>query len=169
MVIWLTGLSGSGKSTLASGLAERWAGDGRRVEVLDGDVLRSVLPPQGFDRAARARNVRTAGWLASRLEAHGVEVICALISPYEEDRNWVRAQCRQFLEVHVATSLETCRSRDPKGLYARVGRGELPGFTGVDDPYEAPKCPELVLDTEGLDLSCALDTLEAAAHRRRGA
>ncbi|MCB9828382.1 MAG: adenylyl-sulfate kinase [Planctomycetes bacterium] len=168
MVIWLTGLSGSGKSTLAEALAARWIAGGRRVEILDGDALRSALPAQGFDRAARSRNVRTAGWLASRLEAHGVDVICALISPYADDRAWVRERCAAFLEVHVATRLEACRARDPKGLYARVDRGEIRGFTGVDDPYEAPTSPDLLLDTESTSLADCVASLEAIAdHSRR--
>lgn len=165
MVVWLTGLSGSGKTTLAQAVAARWRATGRRVEVLDGDVVRDILPATGFDRAARSRHVRTIGWLASRLEAHDVDVLCAFISPYADDRAFVRSLCATFVEVHVATDLATCQARDPKGLYARVAAGEIRGFTGIDDPYEAPAQAELTLDAaagtveEGVD---AIETLVTA-------
>jgi adenylylsulfate kinase len=146
-VIWFTGLSGSGKSTIAREVAARLVRAGRRVEYLDGDQIRQLFPGTGFTRPERDAHVRRAGYLASRLEAHGVTVVASLISPYRDARQFVRGLCRAFVEVYVSTPLEECERRDPKGLYARARRGELPHFTGLDDPYEPPTTPELTLDT----------------------
>ena len=161
MVIWFTGLSGSGKSTIAKALAERLRAAGRRVELLDGDIIRGALPATGFSREARSRHVRTVGFLAERLEAHGVMVLAALISPYAEDRAHVASRCQRFVEVHVATPLAVCESRDVKGLYARARRGELEQFTGIDDPYEAPSDPAIRLATESCSVEAAVEALLA--------
>jgi adenylylsulfate kinase len=117
-----------------------------------------VFPGTGFSREERDAHVRRVGYLASRLEAHGVTVVASLISPYRDARTFVRGLCRTFVEVHVATSLEECERRDPKGLYARARAGQLTQFTGIDDPYEAPLAPEIVIDT-------GRDTADAAADR----
>lgn len=146
-VIWFTGLSGSGKSTISARVAEALQGRGYDVEHLDGDTIRNIFPQTGFTRDDRDAHVRRVGYLASRLERHGTFVVASLISPYEESRQFVRDICQNFLEIHVATPLEECERRDPKGLYARARRGEITGFTGIDDPYEIPSTPELVLDT----------------------
>ena len=146
-VIWLTGLSGAGKSTIADRLCLELTGRGRDVESLDGDVIRSLFPATGFSAAERDAHVRRLGFLASRLEERGVIVVAALISPLRESRAFARRLCRNFVEVHIATPLEICESRDPKGLYARARRGELTHFTGIDDVYEPPLRPELVIDT----------------------
>lgn len=147
MVLWLTGLSGSGKSTIAARVHEILRRRGLSVEHLDGDTIRDIFPQTGFTRDERNAHVRRAGYLASRLEKHGVIVVTSLISPYEESRRFVRDLCSNFVEIHVATPLAECERRDPKGLYARARRGELANFTGVDDPYETPSDPELVIDT----------------------
>lgn len=145
-VIWLTGLSGAGKSSVATALV-LWLNDRAvRTELLDGDAIRELLP-DGFSRDHRDANVRRVGYLASRLEHHGITVVCALISPYRSSREWVRRICVHFTEVHVSTPLEVCEARDPKGLYRRARAGEIHHFTGVDDPYEAPERAEVVLDT----------------------
>lgn len=149
-VLWLTGLSGSGKSTLAEGVREELARRGARVEVLDGDALRARFPKTGFSRRERDRHVRRAGRLASALEKQGACVVAALISPYEASRRFVRGVCRRFIEVHVSTPLSVCERRDPKGLYKLARAGKKPGFTGIDDPYEKPRSPELRLDTSKL-------------------
>jgi adenylylsulfate kinase len=154
-VIWFTGLSGSGKSTLAAWVGRELQARGARVEMLDGDALRSVFPATGFSKAERDAHVRRAGYMASRLEHHGVVVIAALISPYRESRDFVRGLCRRFIEVHVATPIEACERRDVKGLYARARRGEIVEFTGVSDPYEPPVSPELVIDTSNLSVEDA--------------
>jgi adenylylsulfate kinase len=147
VVLWLTGLPCAGKSTIAAWLADRLRGRGRRVEELDGDAVRHLFPLTGFTRSDRDMHIRRVGYLASRLEHHGVSVVASFISPYEESRRFVRGLCRNFVEIHVATPLAVCEARDVKGQYARARRGELPRFTGIDDPYEPPANPELVIDT----------------------
>lgn len=149
-VVWFTGLSGAGKSTIARQLCRVLAERGVRVEYLDGDELRALSPELGFSRAERDAHVTRAGALASRLERDGAVVVCALVSPYADARAQVRSLCRRFVEVHVATPLSECERRDPKGLYAKVRRGELKQFTGVDDPYEPPDAPEVTIDTRSL-------------------
>jgi adenylylsulfate kinase len=145
-VLWFTGLSGAGKSTIAASVARELHARGVRTEYLDGDILRQ-MSPTGFSRADRDAHVKRIGFLASRLEHHGVTVLCALISPYAEARNHVRRLCRRFIEIHVATPLPECERRDVKGLYARARQGDIAQFTGIDDPYEPPEAPELVIDT----------------------
>jgi adenylylsulfate kinase len=151
-VVWLTGLSGSGKTTLSRWLAGRLRARGRRVEELDGDAIRAVFPATGFTRADRDAHVRRVGYLASRLEHHGVDVIASLISPYRESRDFVRGLCRHFVEVHVSTPIDVCEARDVKGLYLQARNGAVRNFTGVDDPYEPPLRPEIVVDTSRLDV-----------------
>lgn len=146
-VIWFTGLSGAGKTTVARWVAQRLRASGFRVEELDGDGVRSVLPSTGFTRAERDAHVRRIGFLASRLEKNGVFVVASFVSPYEESRRFVRGLCERFVEVYVATPLEVCERRDVKGLYAKTRSGKVKQFTGIDDPYEPPSNPDLVLDT----------------------
>ena len=148
--LWMTGLPGSGKSTIAHGVETTLLGSGRSAYVLDGDNLRHGLNGDlGFSADDRAENVRRTGEVAALLADAGVVVLVALVSPYRADRAAARAihEARglPFLEVHVATSLEECERRDPKGLYARARAGEITGLTGVDDPYEPPEAPELVV------------------------
>ena len=166
--LWLTGLSGSGKSTIADALVERLEGMGLPVELLDGDVVRSVFPATGFTKEERDLHVRRIGFLASRLERHGVFVVCSFISPYRESRAWVRAQCERFVEIHVATSLEECERRDVKGLYARARAGEIRHFTGIDDPYEAPEDPEIRIETTGRTVAQAVDGILAWLETHEG-
>jgi bifunctional enzyme CysN/CysC len=153
--VWLTGLSGAGKSTIATALEARLAGAGRLAYVLDGDNLRHGLNGDlGFDAAARAENVRRTGEVARLLADAGAIVIVSLISPYASDRARARAVHERagidFVEAFVDTPIEECERRDPKGLYAKARRGEIRGFTGVDDPYEPPDDPAIRL--------CTLDT-----------
>src|SRR4029450_6132790 len=150
-VLWFTGLSGAGKSTIASQVVNELVDRGIPTEYLDGDAVR-LLSPTGFSRAERDAHVKRVGYLASRLEHHGITVVCALISPYADARGYVRALCGRFVEIHVATPLTECEPRDVKGLYARARRGEIAHFTGIDDPYEAPRDPELVIDTTCMTL-----------------
>jgi adenylylsulfate kinase len=151
-VIWFTGLSGAGKTTLARYVEGELNKRGWPCELLDGDAIRNVFPSTGFSRSDRHAHVCRVGFLASRLESHGVFAIAALISPYAESRRFVRGLCRRFLEIHVSTPLSECERRDVKGLYARVRAGELKGFTGIDDPYEAPVAPDLTIDTSSISL-----------------
>ena len=150
MTIWFTGLPSSGKTTLAHALGKRLADAGYdRVEVLDGDLAREHLTKGlGFSREDRAENVRRIGWVASLLARNGVIVLASVISPYRDDRDAVREMHgERFVEVHVATPLDVCAERDVKGLYAKQRAGELSGLTGVDDPYEPPLRPEVVVPT----------------------
>src|ERR687894_86652 len=148
--VWMTGLPASGKSTVAAAVEARLVGEGRPAYVLDGDNLRHGLNGDlGFSPADRAENVRRTAEASALLADAGVVVLVALVSPYRADRAAARAVHEQrelpFLEVHVATSLEECERRDPKGLYARARSGELKGLTGVDDPYEPPEAADVVL------------------------
>ncbi len=154
-VLWFTGLSGSGKSTIAGAVADELARRGVATEYLDGDAVR-LLAPAGFSRAERDAHVKRVGFMASRLEHHGVTVICALISPYREARAWIRDRCQRFIEIYVATPLAECERRDVKGLYARARRGEITSFTGIDDPYEPPESPDLTIDTSVVPLADAV-------------
>ena len=160
-VLWFTGLSGSGKSTIASRVYDELRRRGVPVEYIDGDALREVFPNTGFTRAEREEHLRRTGYMASRLEAHGVTVIASFVSPYQESRDFIRRLCRDFVEIYVATPLEECERRDVKGLYARARRGEIRNFTGIDDPYEPPQHPELMLDTRALSVDqCVAMVLE---------
>jgi adenylylsulfate kinase len=164
-VLWFTGLSGAGKSTIAAEVYERLRLLGVRAEYLDGDIIRNVFPNTGFTRIERDAHIRRVGFLASRLEHHGVFVVCALISPYVESREYVRSLCKRFVEIHVSTPLQECERRDVKGLYGRARRGEIIHFTGLDDPYEAPEQPELRIDTSEIGVSAAADLVLAGLER----
>jgi adenylylsulfate kinase len=161
-VVWLTGLSGSGKTTLAQAVAGRLDREGLPVEVLDGDVLRAMMPT-GFSREEREAHARRVAFLASRLSHHGITTIVALVSPYRSSRAYARSVCEKFVEVYVSTPLEVCERRDPKGLYVRARAGLLAQFTGIDDPYEEPEAPDLEVDTSHLTVdSAAAKILDAA-------
>jgi adenylyl-sulfate kinase len=147
-VIWLTGLSGAGKTTLAVALEQRLFADRCQVYRLDGDELRRSLSADlGFSAADRSENIRRAAAVAALLAEAGVICIAAFISPLRADRERARQliQPHRFVEVHVATPVEVCRRRDPKGLYARADRGEIRDFTGVSAPYEQPEHAEVLV------------------------
>jgi adenylylsulfate kinase len=169
--VWLTGLPSAGKTTVARALADTLRAEGRRVEVLDGDEVRAHLTAGlGFSRADRDANVTRIGWLAQLLARNGVLVLVPVIAPYADTRAAVRAAhdagATPYLEVHVATPLEVCATRDVKGLYARQRTGEVHGLTGVDDPYEAPADPDLRLDTATVPLAGSVDLLRDLLHER---
>jgi sulfate adenylyltransferase len=148
--IWFTGLSGAGKSTTAEILTTLLMEHGRQVTLLDGDVVRTHLSQGlGFSREDRDTNVRRIGYLASEIVRHGGIAICAAVSPYRAARNDVRRMvgAGRFVEIFVDTPLEECERRDVKGMYGKARRGEIKGFTGIDDPYETPVNPEVTLDT----------------------
>lgn len=153
--VWLTGLSGSGKTTVARALEQALLDRGRACTVLDGDNLRGGLTADlGFSAEDRAENLRRVAHVAALLNDAGLIVITAFIAPLQS----ARAQAREvigperFVEVYLSTPVDACRARDPKGLYRRADAGELPEFTGVSAPYEAPIAPELTLDTSSLEL-----------------
>lgn len=154
VTIFFTGLSGAGKSTIAELLLARLQEiQDRSITFLDGDVIRMHLSKGlGFSREDRDENVKRVGYVASEITRHGGITICSLIAPYRDARRYVRDMVEhygEFVEIYISTSLEECEKRDTKGLYAKARAGELTGFTGVDDPYEAPTDPELELDTVG--------------------
>ncbi len=153
--LWFTGLSGAGKSTIAHLVGPQIEERGAIVEYLDGDTVRTHLSKGlGFSKEDRDTNIERIGWVASRLTRHGAAVIAAAISPYEATRRAARELVERwgpFVEVYVQASVEECARRDVKGLYAKAFAGEIKGFTGVDDPYEEPASPELVIDTEAHD------------------
>ena len=164
--LWFTGLPSAGKSTIAHAVADRLSAAGRRVQVLDGDEVRPHLSAGlGYSREDRDTNVRRIGWVARLLAGHGVVVLVPVIAPYAAAREAVRADHTRagvaYAEIYVSTSLEVAEARDVKGLYAKARRGELEGLTGVDDPYERPDRPELVIDTARVDLATAA---ERSAH-----
>jgi adenylylsulfate kinase len=150
--LWFTGLSGSGKTTIAHLVGPELDRRGLVVEYLDGDSVRMHLSKGlGFSKEDRDTNIERVGWVASRLTRQGGAVITAAISPYEETRQKARAMVEEygtFVEVFIQASVEECARRDVKGLYEKAFAGEIKGFTGVDDPYEVPTNPELVIDTE---------------------
>jgi adenylylsulfate kinase len=149
--LWFTGLSASGKSTIAFTLEHALVQQGRLAYVLDGDNIRHGLNKNlGFSAADREENIRRIGEVAKLFADCGVITMTSFISPYRKDRDTVRAlhEAGQmpFIEVHVNTPIDTCEQRDPKGLYKKARAGQLKGFTGIDDPYEAPTTPELTID-----------------------
>lgn len=147
--LWLTGLSGAGKTTIALALEKELKARGARIERLDGDVVRESLTRDlGFSHEDRDKNIERVGFVAKLLARNGVGVIAAFISPYRAARNKLRAEIVNFIEVYIAASLETCIARDVKGLYLKAMAGEIPQFTGVSDPYEAPEAPELIIHTD---------------------
>ncbi len=149
--IWMTGLPASGKSTLAELLRERLTGEGRLVEVLDGDEIRKGLSRDlGLSREHREEHAWRVSFLAKVLSRNGVVSVVALISPYRASRESARETIGpdRFVEVYVRAPLAVCEKRDPKGLYARARRGEIDNMTGVQDPYEEPLSPDILIDTE---------------------
>ena len=146
--VWFTGLSGAGKSTLAEMLYHELRKRDVRVELLDGDVVRTNLSKGlGFSKEDRDTNILRIGFVANLLSRNGVACIVSAISPYREARNQCRAMIRDFVEVYVHATVDECARRDVKGLYAKAMAGEITGFTGVDDPYEQPQSPEIYVET----------------------
>ena len=151
--VWLTGLPSAGKTTIAYELAGRLREAGHRVEVLDGDEIREFISAGlGFSREDRHTNVQRIGFVAELLARNGVLVLVPVIAPYADSRDAVRerheSHSTPYVEVHVATPVEVCSVRDVKGLYAKQAAGELTGLTGVDDPYEEPKSPDLRIESQ---------------------
>lgn len=170
-VIWFTGLSGAGKSTLATRLRQELLDRDRRVEVLDGDEVRTNLSKGlGFSKEDRDTNIRRIGYVARLLGRNGVGAITAAISPYRAVRDEVRALVEgdgvSFIEVYASCSIEELTRRDVKGLYERALRGELPNFTGVSDPYEAPLSPEVTIHSDQEDEDTSLDRILAYLEQR---
>jgi adenylyl-sulfate kinase len=160
ITLWFTGLSGSGKSTVANILVERLKNGGAKVEVLDGDVVRTNLSKGlGFSKEDRDANIRRIGFVCNLLSRNGVVAIAAAISPYAEIRNEVRRAAENFVEVYVECPLDTLVERDPKGLYKKAIAGEIKNFTGVSDPYEAPENAEVTFNSSECTAEEAADKI----------
>lgn len=162
VTVWLTGLSGSGKSTIAVAAEKRLADEGRLTYILDGDNIRQGLNSNlGFSPEDRTENIRRIGEVAKLFTDVGAIVFSSFISPYRADRDSVRAIMGEgdFVETYVDASLETCESRDVKGLYKKARAGEIPEFTGISAPYEEPEKAELVIDSNGQTVDESVDVL----------
>jgi adenylylsulfate kinase len=160
LTVWFTGLSGAGKSTLAEMLFHELRRRDMKVELLDGDVVRTNLSKGlGFSKEDRDTNILRIGFVANLLTRNGVVCIVSAISPYREARNECRSNIRDFVEVYVHATVEECAKRDVKGLYAKALAGEIKGFTGVDDPYEPPQSPEIYIDTMTQEPDESLDQI----------
>lgn len=161
-ILWFTGLSGSGKSTVAHAVDAALVARGHASYVLDGDNLRHGLNRDlAFGPEDRAENIRRIGEVARLFADASVLSLCAFVSPYRADRDRIRdlVPAGAFIEIHVATSLEECERRDPKGLYKRARAGEIADMTGISAPYEAPLQPEIVVDTAGATLQACVATV----------
>jgi adenylylsulfate kinase len=162
LTIWFTGLSGAGKSTLAEAVAQRLRAQGELVEIMDGDAVRTHLSKGlGFSREDRDTNIKRIAFVCNLLTRNGVICISAAIAPYREARAWAREEIGDFIEVYVKCPLEVCRERDVKGLYKLVDEGKIQHFTGIDDPYEEPENPDLVIETSRQSLAESVETLLA--------
>jgi adenylylsulfate kinase len=167
VTVWLTGLPCAGKSTIANDLVRQVRARGYRVELLDGDVVRTNLSKGlGFSRADRDVNVLRIGFVANLLSRNGVVVVVAAVSPYASTRARVRQQVDEFLEVYVACPIDVCERRDVKGMYKKARDGELPAFTGVDDPYEPPAEAEVTVDTSRESVATSVARVISALERR---
>ncbi|MBD2484180.1 adenylyl-sulfate kinase [Planktothrix sp. FACHB-1365] len=154
VTVWFTGLSGAGKTTISRAVAEILQQKQCKLEILDGDIVRENLTKGlGFSKADRDENIRRIGFVAHLLTRNGVIVLVSAISPYREIREEVREKIGDFVEVYVNAPLTVCEDRDVKGLYKKARAGEIKGFTGIDDPYEAPTNPEIECHTDQEDLA----------------
>jgi adenylylsulfate kinase len=163
--IWLTGLPSAGKTTIARALTPKLKAAGWHVELLDGDEVRMGLSSDlGFDRKAREAHAQRVTFVAKVLARNGVIPIVALISPYKSSRARAREQIGQFVEVYVTTPVAECEKRDVKGLYKKAREGKITEFTGVDDPYEAPEHPEIVVDTVHQGVEAAAEQILRELH-----
>ena len=169
VTVWMTGLSASGKSTIACILEQMLLHKKKHAYRLDGDNIRMGLNKNlGFSAEDRAENIRRIGEVAKLFTDAGVIAITSFISPYKKDRDAVRASMKpgEFIEVYVNVSLATAEQRDPKGLYKKARAGQLKGFTGIDDPYEAPEKPEILIETERMSPADAAQQI--FAHLEKG-
>ncbi len=162
---WFTGLPCSGKTTIADGVAEVLRGRGLKVELLDGDIVRKGLTSDlGFSKEDRDENIKRVTYVAKLLTRNGVAVLATFVSPYRERRAKTREEIGDFVEIYTRCPVEICIERDEKGMYKKAIAGEIKNFTGIDDPYEEPEDPELILDTDKMGVEeCVqkvLDKLE---------
>ncbi|PSN17853.1 adenylyl-sulfate kinase [filamentous cyanobacterium CCP5] len=162
VTIWFTGLSGSGKSTIVRALEDRLRSRHFKLEVLDGDIVRTNLTKGlGFSKEDRDENIRRIGFVSHLLTRNGVIVLVSAISPYREIREEVRDRIDDFIEVYASAPVEVCEERDVKGLYKKARAGEIKGFTGIDDPYEPPLNPDVNCETHKETLDESVDKVIA--------
>lgn len=169
-IIWFTGLSGSGKSTISVALESSLYSRGIRTYRLDGDNIRHGLNRNlGFSQADRTENIRRIGEVSKLMVDAGLFTLTAFISPYQEDRDQVRqlVESNEFIEVYVKANIETCEDRDPKGLYKKARLGEIKNFTGIDAPYEEPRDPDIVVDTDQLSIEESVEHILAYLEKER--
>jgi adenylylsulfate kinase len=167
VTVWFTGLSGAGKSTITEALEARLRDLDTKLEVLDGDIVRTNLTKGlGFSKADRDENIRRIGFVSHLLTRNGVIVLVSAISPYRSIREEVRARIGDFVEVYVSAPLEVCEQRDVKGLYKKARSGEIPNFTGVSDPYEPPLNPEVNCETHQETLEESVNKVLATLEER---
>lgn len=157
-VLWFTGLSGSGKSTISEELEKYLKKQGKKVQILDGDIVRENLCKDlGFSEEDRRENIKRVSFLAKMLAKHGVTVLCSFISPFSDQRENLKKEIDNFYEIYLSTPLKTCEERDIKGLYKEARNGKIKNFTGIDSPYQKPKNPDLEIDTSDLKASDSLE------------
>ncbi len=160
-VIWLTGLPCSGKTTLSKEIEKYFQDKNLPIQRLDGDVVRTTISNDlGFSKRDRDENIRRVSYIAKMLADNGISVVVAFVSPYEKMRSFAREICPNFVGVYVKCSLEECKRRDVKGMYAKAERGEIEDFTGINDPYEKPSRAEVVIDTEKGNIKNSLKKLK---------
>ncbi|HHF56459.1 MAG TPA: adenylyl-sulfate kinase [Thermoplasmatales archaeon] len=148
VTVWFTGLPCSGKTTIAKELMKQLKEQGKDVELLDGDTVRDYIRNKDFSKEGRNKHLRYIALMAKLLAERGVVVLCSFVSPYRENRDFARSICENFVEVYVKTPVEVCIQRDVKGMYKKALNGEIKGFTGIDDPYEEPENPEIIVETD---------------------
>lgn len=160
IVIWLTGLPCSGKTTLSKEIEKYFQQKNLPIQRLDGDVVRETISKDlGFSKKDRDINIERLSYVAQMLSDNGVNVVSAFVSPYQKMRDFTRSLCENFVEVHVNCGIDECKRRDVKGMYAKAVRGEIKDFTGVDDPYELPRNPEIVVSTEKENIKESVDKI----------
>ncbi len=160
IVIWLTGLPCSGKTTISKELEKYFKEKNLPIQRLDGDVVRETISKDlGFSKKDRDINIERLSYVAQMLSENGVNVVSAFVSPYQEVRDFARELCENFVEVYVKCDIEECKRRDVKGMYEKALKGEIKDFTGVDDPYEPPKNPEVVVDTEKEEIEKSVEKI----------
>ena len=160
-ILWFTGLSGSGKTTIAKKLVKKLQDEGHSAMLLDGDEIRDIFKNNGFDKQSRLNHINDVAKMAVYLQKQGIIPIVSLISPYEEARLKARGLTSDFTEIYISTPLDVCEKRDVKGLYAKARSGEITNFTGIHEssPYEAPKNPEIKLDTSNCDIDFCVNEI----------
>ncbi len=158
-ILWLTGLPGSGKTTIALNLEERLKKNNRNIVVLDGEMVRKSFPETGFSREERNEHIRRVGYIAKLFAEKGFLVLCSLISPFEESREYVKNLFGNFKLIYIKCPVEVCIKRDPKGLYKRALSGELKNFTGISQQYEEPQAPDIIVNTDEESLEKTLNQI----------